>query len=604
MMNNKTVYRSRPDLQARNVSTRRKFIVFSILLYLVILIGGSVAFVLIMSNVLYSNSGYELSKTIEVERLKLENIVNGEIALVLNMANSPALKRYFENPANRQLKETAFEELANREAYIANTLFWVNDIDKIFYVNGGYTYVVNPDDPATYWYNMTMRDTEKYNFNINYNPDLNNLNLWINAPVFNDSGRTLGIFGVGIDLSSFVNSLYGEYSEAAELYFFNKEGEITGAADVELAKLKVKIYDRLDIKGKEIFEHAQSLHADEIVYFRIDNWSGTIAVGKVQALDWYIAAVLPFDIIDALPANMTVLFIAMMIVIASVLIVFNLFGMGVVGPLNEMLRTIMESIGYASKIQRNLLPDDRAFKEAFADYSIIWEPRDTVGGDIYWMKRFDKGTVLCMVDCTGHGTPGAMLTMLVTSAFEAIIRSDNCHDTADIVYQLDRRLAEVLHAGTGAGSITDISDGCDIAVLFIGSDGGVTFSSGRINVFVCDGVDVTRHKGQKISVGEGRLASRDEVETIRVAANPANKFYIASDGLYDQPGGERGKTYGVKELCRIVIDNHREDQAVISGKIWDAFEKYRGGQPRVDDFSLITFKPYTVEEQLKDISKN
>ncbi|MDR2571114.1 MAG: SpoIIE family protein phosphatase [Oscillospiraceae bacterium] len=255
---------------------------------------------------------------------------------------------------------------------------------------------------------------------------------------------------------------------------------------------------------------------------------------------------------------------------------------------------IMENIRYASKIQKNLLPDDETLKAAFSDYSVIWEPRDVVGGDIFWLKNFDNGSVLCVCDCTGHGTSGALLTTLVVSALEAIVWPDNCHDTANIIWQIEQRLVTVLHVDneedTNRG-IMDIHDGCDLAVLFIAKDGSVTISAGNINVFVSDGDEVTRHKGQSIFIGEGTLASMEDVKSVRVPANPKNKFYIASDGLCDQIGGKQGKQFGYKAFQQIILSNHNESQAAISNKIWQTFEDYRGDEPQRDDFELVTFKP-------------
>jgi serine phosphatase RsbU (regulator of sigma subunit) len=262
--------------------------------------------------------------------------------------------------------------------------------------------------------------------------------------------------------------------------------------------------------------------------------------------------------------------------------------------IKDQNETIMESIEYASKIQKNLLPQDAAMSKAFSDYSVIWKPRDVVGGDIYWMKQFDTGTVLCVADCTGHGIPGALLTMLVVSVFETLITEKNHRDTQQILYMLDHRLAAVLQVEAGKNTghgIMDINDGCDLAVLFIAKDGSVTFSAGQTSVFVCDGKDVQRFKGQRLFIGEGKLKSKEEVKAQIIPAMPEKKFYIASDGLYDQPGGRQGISFGLKTFERILVNNNNKTQDVISGMIWDAFEEYRGPEPMADDFTLITFKP-------------
>jgi hypothetical protein len=254
---------------------------------------------------------------------------------------------------------------------------------------------------------------------------------------------------------------------------------------------------------------------------------------------------------------------------------------------------IISGLEYANNIQKNLLPPDSEMAKAFSDYSVIWEPRDIVSGDIYWMKQFDGGTVLCVCDCTGHGTSGALLSMLVVSALEAAVRSYNCDDTAAIIWRLEKRLVSVFGVKTDGREIndTDILDGCDIAVLFIANDGNVTLSAGHTDVFVCDGRKVQRFKGQRIFVGEGKLNNKDDIETVNIPADPDNKFYIASDGLFAQPGGAKSRPMGYKAFEKIILDHHGETQNAISRKIWADFEKYRGNEPRVDDFSLITFKP-------------
>ena len=245
---------------------------------------------------------------------------------------------------------------------------------------------------------------------------------------------------------------------------------------------------------------------------------------------------------------------------------------------------VISGVEYASKIQNNLLPPESVFKEAFSDYHVIWKPRDTVGGDIYWIKNFDEGTVLCVCDCTGHGTSGALLTMLIVSVLEGVaVQPDNCSDTANIIWKIDERLVKVFKVKTG--------DGCDLAVLFIARDGSITLSAGHISVFICDGRDVRRIRGQKIFVGDGNLSSKDDIKTLHIPANPDNKFYIASDGLFDQPGGELSGPFGYKAFEKIILENHTEKQSVISNKVWATFEEYRGVEPRVDDFELITFKP-------------
>jgi len=256
--------------------------------------------------------------------------------------------------------------------------------------------------------------------------------------------------------------------------------------------------------------------------------------------------------------------------------------------------SILEGILYARKIQENVLPREKDFTESFTDHSIMWEPKDVVGGDIYWLRKFDSGTLLCICDCTGHGTSGAMLTMFVVSTLEAIVREDTCHDTAGIIWGLEEKLVSVFKIKEDDKSDTHkIREGCDLAVIFIDNEGSITLSSGNMHVFLCDGTHVKQFKGQRIFIGEGRLSGKEEIDTIQIANCKDHVLYIASDGLFGQIGGPASEPYGYKEFMQIILQHHGKTQAFISDQVWEAFERYRGTEIRVDDIELVSFRPIT-----------
>jgi methyl-accepting chemotaxis protein len=320
---------------------RRKFIIFSSVLFLLIFVIGSAAFVLLMRQILHDNAGIELTKVVEIEKLKLEAYVNSEIAIVRKMATSPLIQHYFLDPDNEEIARIALEDIEGyRQTFVSNSLFWVNDADKEFYMDSGYVYTVDPDDPEHYWYNMTMYETQTYNFNINYNPNLSVTNLWINAPVFDREQNPIGILGTGMNLSDFVNTINERYSGPAELYFFNAGGEITGAQDVELVANKIILDTKLGQTGKEILAGVKNLKNDEIKYFETHDMKGVAAFCRIPALDWNVAAIHLFTVKDTLQTGMTFLFGIMMLVIFSIFVVFNMFVLILLEPLNRLIRTI------------------------------------------------------------------------------------------------------------------------------------------------------------------------------------------------------------------------------------------------------------------------
>jgi diguanylate cyclase (GGDEF)-like protein len=298
-----------------------------------------------MERILHKNTGYELMQTVEIERLKLEAYVNSEIAIVLKMASSPVLLKYFLNPGNAEVKELAFEDIEGyRNILASNSLFWVNDTDKKFWLDSKYAYTVDPDDHEYYWYYMTMYETEKYNINIDYDPSLRVTNLWINAPVFDSNHKPLGILGTGVNLSDFVNAIYQSYHGTAELFFFNAAGEITGAKNINLVANKTNITNELNQTGEAIFSESKYLKAGEIKYFETKDPKGIAVVGSIPALDWYIAVIQRFSIADSLQNGMTVLFGIMKAVILIIIIIINIFIFRMLEPLNRMVKTITQTL--------------------------------------------------------------------------------------------------------------------------------------------------------------------------------------------------------------------------------------------------------------------
>jgi methyl-accepting chemotaxis protein len=313
--------------------------IFSIILFLVIFIGGSTAFIISMWGIDHVNAGKELVKATEIERTKLEASVNSEIALALKMANSPIIKRHFLNPDDSDLHDIAFEEIEGyRQAFASQSVFWASDKNKEFNNFVDAPYIVDPSKPENYWYNMTLNETEKFNFNINYNPDLKKIMLFLNAPVF-DKRTPIGLVGTGIDLSDFVNAIYQNYTGDAVLYFFNNLGEITGAKDnMNLITEKVTIDKYLNNTDDEIFSMAKGLTHGEFISFNMAG--GVAAMGEIPALDWYIFAILPVTLLGSLNSAMTVIFLAMMAIIALIFIIFYFFIIWLLNPLGTMVTTL------------------------------------------------------------------------------------------------------------------------------------------------------------------------------------------------------------------------------------------------------------------------
>jgi len=328
-------------------NTMRKFIAFSAILFLSISILGSVAFIFSMQQINRANKTDELHRVLELERLKIETSVKTEVAIALQLANSPLVKRYFATPKNKELTKTAHEEiLSYAKSFTGKTVFWTNDIDRLFYsyIDSKLVdpYWVDVNNPENYWYTKTLYETEVYNFNINYNPDLKVIKLWINAPVFNEQKKPIGMVGTGFDLSAFIDMLYQGQETKADIYYFNREGEITGARNIKLVVEKKQIEEILGDNGASILSVASTLKPGETRSY--DSKYGLISITSVPALNWYSIAVLPNTLsLDDYKNSMTALFFVTFVLILFIVILFNF----VVFKFLESLQATMHSLEIA-----------------------------------------------------------------------------------------------------------------------------------------------------------------------------------------------------------------------------------------------------------------
>jgi signal transduction histidine kinase/CheY-like chemotaxis protein/HPt (histidine-containing phosphotransfer) domain-containing protein len=308
----------------------RTFFVFSCVLFLIITLSAIAAYTISAHQINLSFIEQQLSITSETMRLRLATTVNSELALVLKMADTPVIRQHFMNPSDPVLRALADVELKLYLEHFENqTVFWVSDFDKIFYTTGNDPYVINPDDPASYWYKLTLYETEKFNLNINYNPDLDQINLWVNVPVFSDANngkKPIGMLGIGInltDFSNFVASSYREFDKNITSYMFNKYNEITSAADYLLVENKVRLDELLGDTGKELIKVAHELSGGESRNFVYDK--KIHLVNPIPEMEWYLAVSYPTPGFWALNRAMNTVFLGMLFLILFLFIVINVF---------------------------------------------------------------------------------------------------------------------------------------------------------------------------------------------------------------------------------------------------------------------------------------
>ena len=141
---------------------------FSCILLLVVFLIAILAYTISVRQINRSYIEQQLSIASETIRLRLATSINNELPLVMKLGDTPVIRQYFQNPSDPYLRERALAEFElYRGHFRTGLIFWINDVDKIFYFTGNDPYLMIPDDPDNYWYNLTLHHTEKHNLNIN-----------------------------------------------------------------------------------------------------------------------------------------------------------------------------------------------------------------------------------------------------------------------------------------------------------------------------------------------------------------------------------------------------------------------------------------------------
>ncbi|MDR2589089.1 MAG: response regulator, partial [Spirochaetales bacterium] len=344
------------DPHRHTSSLGRKFFLFSVVFFLLILVGGTTVFVFAMRRLSNSTIEQKLRLSIETMRLRMANAVNTELGLAVKMADVPLIKRYLLDPSNPQLAAGALEEFAAyRRNFRNNSVFWISDKNKVFYFDDAESYVVDPSDPASYWYNMTLYETERFNFNINYNAEMKKTYLFINAPVFYEK-KPIGLVGTGIDLTGFITAMFRDIDNSIETYIFNSFNEITVARDQSLAFEKKNILSCLGEAGEAIQDGSRSAGENEIRI--INRPDAKYAVSSIPQMNWYIVAFSPFTLSNLFDPTMTGTFFSMLLLIIVIFAISNGFIGLIQTTIDEQTRRLVElkdSAEAASRTKSNFL---------------------------------------------------------------------------------------------------------------------------------------------------------------------------------------------------------------------------------------------------------
>lgn len=254
----------------------------------------------------------------------------------------------------------------------------------------------------------------------------------------------------------------------------------------------------------------------------------------------------------------------------------------------EKQKEILDSINYAKRIQFALLASDNLLKTHLKDYFVLFKPKDVVSGDFYWGSPTSEGFIYITADCTGHGVPGAFMSLLNISKLSQVINEKTITRPNEILNEVR---SEIIKALNPYGNEHESSkDGMDAVLCKLNlKKMTLEFAAANNSFYIIRDKKILHCKADKMPVGKGHDDNTPFTHN-EIALQKGDVIYTFTDGFADQFGGAMGKKFKYKNMEELIFSVHHEPMEVQKQKLSEAFEKWKGPLEQVDDVCVIGVK--------------
>lgn len=256
-------------------------------------------------------------------------------------------------------------------------------------------------------------------------------------------------------------------------------------------------------------------------------------------------------------------------------------------------KSMTDSINYAKRIQDAILPSIDTFKTLLPDSFILFMPKDIVSGDFYWINETKNKTFVAVVDCTGHGVPGAFMSIIGMELLRNITNVEGIDDAAEILNRLSISIHETFTAGvkhTEDG--IKVKDGMDVAFCVLDKEYNILQYSGAFsNLFLLHDGKIIEFKGDRYSVGMASETGHLLFSSYFIPIQPNDMIYIFTDGYVDQFGGTDGKKLKFRRFRHLLLNIYRMPLEAQRKYLYDSMLEWRGDNEQVDDILIIGIRP-------------
>ena len=529
------------------------------------------------------------------------------VAWVAGAENDERLGRYVKDKITK---------IAGNHDY--SNAFVVSAITKNYWAEGSRLIDVMSDiDPDDSWFFDTLKAGRPVELNIDSNKERGGTFVFVNA-LMGDRNKPIAVVGVGLNLKEISQEFQGyKIGTRSQLWLADGQWKIHLSEDVEHIGLYLNDFVPPAL-SERIVKDAGRAAAKPMVVEYVDRRGETVDLIylSMKSTDWKLVFQMPREESIAILNNIRLhTLIAGTVSLIVIVFIFFFISTRIANPLKRAIalgqelekqvaaRTleleqknvkIMDSIDYAQRLQESILPAQTDLAAMFADYFVFWQPRDQVGGDFYWIRRIDENRgLIAVIDCTGHGVPGAFMTMAVNSILDNITTTVN-DDPATILTELNRRVKETLHRSDPRG-LAD--DGLDIGLCYWEDGRRIVFAGAKISLFISRMGQVQLIRGNNKSLGYRRSKPDLSFNNNEWLLEAGDVFYLTSDGFIDQNGGDRDYPFGRKRFIDTLSGLSGQSLSQQRDGLIAAWQSYMGEEMQRDDVTVFGFTFWSEGER-------
>ncbi len=249
----------------------------------------------------------------------------------------------------------------------------------------------------------------------------------------------------------------------------------------------------------------------------------------------------------------------------------------------ELYKNVTDSIRYAKRLQESILPPEKRIKELLPDSFVLYRPKDIVSGDFYWVQRVGDKVLFAAVDCTGHGVPGAFMSLVGHNGLNQAIRQRRFVHPSEVLMDLNQIAYEMLHRDRDQF----VRDGMDIALCALDTERmELEYAGANSPLYLVRDGNVMQYTADKRPIG-GFEPDGTGFTDHRIKLKKGDVVYIFSDGYADQFGGEKGKKFMYRQFRELLSSIHTQPMDRQKGLLIEALNEWKGPHEQVDDILVI-----------------